>query len=365
MVEMLPMNGGVGDTSYANNSSFQVFLISILTWSIVKEAITQLYSTSFPTALTIADLGCSSGPNTFMVVSKLIKEVEDIRQQLHKNSIEYQIFLNDLHGNDFNSIFKSLPSFHENLKTHMGNGLGPCFLVGAPGSFYGRLFPGKSLHFVHSSNSLHWLSQVPEGIENNKGNIFISETSPKTVLEAYHKQFQKDFSLFLKCRAEELVAGGRMVLTISARTCEDRVNKECCYSWELLNLAVNDMVSEGIVEEEKLDSFNVPIYMPSSLEVEAEVLNEGSFIIEHLQVVRVNWNIYNNELNSDIPSNEIIDSGYNYAKCIRSVAEPLLVRHFGEDIIDELFSRYREIINDHMSKENIENISFTISLTKK
>ncbi|XP_022133143.1 salicylate carboxymethyltransferase-like [Momordica charantia] len=364
MVEMLPMNGGVGEMSYANNSLFQQKIIS-MTWFITKEAITQLYSTSFPTAIAIADLGCSSGPNTFMVVSNLIKEVEKIRQQLHKNSIEYQIFLNDLHANDFNSIFKSLPSFHENLKTDMGNGLGPCFLVGAPGSFYGRLFPGKSLHFVHSSYSLHWLSQVPEGIESNKGNIFISETSPKTVVEAYHKQFQKDFSTFLKCRAEELVGGGRMVVTSSARICEERVNKECCYAWEFLNLALNDIVSEGIVGEEKLDSFNVPIYMPSLSEVEAEVMNEGSFIIEYLQISRINWNFYNTELN-DIPLKGMIDSGNNFAKCIRSVAEPLLARHFGEGIMDELFSRYREIISHHMSKENnIENINFTLSLTRK
>ncbi|KAG6603956.1 Salicylate carboxymethyltransferase, partial [Cucurbita argyrosperma subsp. sororia] len=111
--------------------------------------------------------------------------------------------------NDFNSLFKSLPSFHQNLKTHIGNhDLGPCFFTGVPGSFYNRLFPRATLHFVHSSYSLHWLSQVPEGLESNKGNIFISDTSPKAVQEACHSQFQKDFSTFTKCRAEELVVGG-------------------------------------------------------------------------------------------------------------------------------------------------------------
>lgn len=50
--------------------------------------------------------------------------------------------------------------------------------------------------------------------------------------------------MFLKCRAEELVIGGRMVLTSSARTCEDRITKECCYAWEFLNLALNDMVTQ-------------------------------------------------------------------------------------------------------------------------
>ena len=50
--------------------------------------------------------------------------------------------------------------------------------------------------------------------------------------------------MFLNCRAEELVTGGRMVLTFLGRSSEDPSSKECCYIWELLALALNDMVSE-------------------------------------------------------------------------------------------------------------------------
>lgn len=102
--------------------------------------------------------------------------------------------------------------------------------------------------------------------------------------------------------------------------------------------------------------------MPSLSEVKAEVLREGSFIIERLQISRINWNFYDTEPN--IPSKGMVNSGHNFAKCIRSVAEPLLVRHFGGEIIDKLFDRYREIISNHMSMESLENINFTISLTK-
>lgn len=138
-----------------------------MTKPITEEAITGLYCSSFPTSLAIADLGCSSGPNTLFVVSELIKAVNKIRRKLGHQSPEYQVFLNDLPGNDFNAIFRSVPSFQENMQKQIGDEIGPCFFAGVPGSFYGRLFHSKSLHFVHSSYSLMWLSQVtPELVFN-------------------------------------------------------------------------------------------------------------------------------------------------------------------------------------------------------
>lgn len=78
----------------------------------------------------------------------------------------------------------------------------------------------------------------------NKENIYMASTSPPSVIQAYYEQFQKDFSTFLKCRSEELVSGGRMVLTILGRKNDDPTSKECCYIWDLLAMALKQMVSE-------------------------------------------------------------------------------------------------------------------------
>ena len=60
-----------------------------------------------------------------------------------------------------------------------------------------------------------------------------------------------------------------------------------------------------------------------------------------------------------------IDGAYNVAKCIRAVVEPLLVSHYGEAIIEEVFRRYVKILASRMSKEKTEFINVSISLTKK
>ncbi|CAN1814048.1 Salicylate carboxymethyltransferase [Linum perenne] len=212
VVDVLHMNGGMGENSYAMNSMLQQKVIS-MTKPITEEAITQLYTSTFPTTISIADLGCSSGPNTLFTVTEIITAVDALSNKLSRPSPEFQVFLNDLPG--------------------------------VPGSFYGRLFLSNSIHFVHSSYSLQWLSQVPEGVEeDNVGNIYMADSSPPKVLEAYYGQFQKDFGMFLRCRGEELVNGGRMVLTFLGRRSDDPCSKECCFIWELMSIALNEMASE-------------------------------------------------------------------------------------------------------------------------
>ncbi|KAL0367511.1 UNVERIFIED_CONTAM: Salicylate carboxymethyltransferase [Sesamum radiatum] len=318
------MNGGIGEASYANNSLVQEKVIS-MTKPIIEAAITELIMCSSSSmvrgakSLCMAELGCSTGPNTLIVAMEFVKIVSRLcRKHGHDQLPEFQIQLNDLPGNDFNSIFKSFaPSFHAQLLQEVGSSALYCFISGVPGSFYGRLFAANSLHFVHSSYSLMWLSKVPERVEINKENIYIGSTSPASVITAYYEQFQRDFSTFLRCRSEEVMCGGKMVLTLLGRRSESASSKECCYIWELLALSLKEMVSQGLIEEEKLGSFNIPQYTPSLSEVKTEVEKEGSFTINRLQVSEIAWAACGG-------------CGYNVAKCMRSVAEPLLVGHFGE-----------------------------------
>ena len=109
------------------------------------------------------------------------------------------------------------------------------------------------------------------------------------------------------------------------------------------------------MEVEKVDAFNIPNYMPSPTELKAHILNEGSFSIHCVEVSRINWNS---------TSTSTSDSAYLIAKNIRSVAEPLLIHHFGEAIIEELFCRYTKLVDHHMLNHKIEFVNLTASLTK-
>ncbi|KAL3728467.1 hypothetical protein ACJRO7_033107 [Eucalyptus globulus] len=259
VMQVLHMNGGMGETSYANNSLLQRKVIS-MTKPITEAAVRALFSavdTTFWGSLAIADLGCSSGPNSLFAMSEIITIMIDLCKATNHELPEFQVFLNDLPGNDFNTIFGSLlPRFKEKLSEQMKSKYGasatlPCFFNGVPGSFYGRLFARESLHLIHSSYSLMWLSQVPRGLEGNKGNIYMARSSPLKVLRAYYEQFQRDFSTFLECRGQEVVVGGRMVLTLLGRRSDDLSSEECCYIWELLAIALYEMVSKVTQKKKK------------------------------------------------------------------------------------------------------------------
>ncbi|GAA0147631.1 methyltransferase [Lithospermum erythrorhizon] len=350
---VLHMKGGNDESSYAKNSSIQEKVI-VMTKPIRTRAIDDLFSNN-PSSRTIciADLGCSSGPTSLLVTSELVETISRTRRRLALESQEIQVFLNDLPGNDFNTVFRL-------LQEKDNHDVPRCYYNGVPGSFYNRLFPIESLHFVHSSYSLHWLSQVPEGLENNKESIYLSSKCPSSVKEAYHKQFHNDFSMFLKHRAVELVPGGGMVLTMQGRTSTEIGNDGCVTNYELLAEAISDMVSEGHIQEQELHSFNIPYYNPTPNEISTLIQEEGSFIIDHLEPLELDWTDYN-VYETPLDKND----GFFVMKSMRSAIEPMLLHHFDEGILDDMFSRYQNKIANCMAKEIPGVTHIIISLKKK
>lgn len=134
---------------------------------ILIEAVEDLYIETTPKSIGIADLGCSSGPNTLSIIKDIFQTIESTSHKITHHSTEFRVYFNDLPTNDFNSIFKALPEFQKLLNQDRKNEFPSIFMGGYPGSFYGRLFPNCYLHFVHSSHCLHWLSRVINNIHSS------------------------------------------------------------------------------------------------------------------------------------------------------------------------------------------------------
>ncbi|KAI3712875.1 hypothetical protein L1987_71443 [Smallanthus sonchifolius] len=357
------MNGGLGENSYTQNSYLQK-KGSDMVKHITLKSLEEAYVSTTPESLGIADLGCSSGQNTLSTIREMVEAIDKTTYKFSNiTPPEYRVYLNDLPTNDFNAVFKILPDFYKELNTerHLWSQKlkSSIYIAGYPGTFYGRLFPDKCLHFIYSSYSLHWLSRIPPGLYDkeghsiNKGSFYISKSSSLQVSKAYLDQFQEDFSLFLQSRSKELQSGGRMVLILLGRRDRTHVDRGNSFLWELLSRSFATLVSKGEVEQEKVDEYDAHFYAPSKNELEHEVKKEGSFEMERFEMFEI-----------EHYSGPYMSHGTAVARTIRAIQESMISQHFGEEILDNLFENYGNLIDEEMGIEEIKPTSF-ISVLKK
>ncbi|KAJ4707015.1 S-adenosylmethionine-dependent methyltransferase [Melia azedarach] len=322
--ESYPMVGGDGDHSYAKNSSYQRAVLDVVK-EMINEAIadkldlkTLGFDTSNINTFRVADLGCSVGPNTFIAVQNIIESVE-LKCRRNSSALEFQVFFNDHIENDFNTLFNTLPPFRK------------YWASGIPGSFHGRLFPKSTLHFVHSSYAVHWLSKIPKEIVDskspawNKGNIqctgFVKE-----VAEAYSTQFKKDMESFLNARVQELVPGGLMAIVLSGLPDGIR-NSETAEGkfYDFLGSCLADMAKMGLLDEEKVDSFNLPLYTPTSKELQVIIERNECFTIEKMDILKN-------------PMRNMKFHPQSGIRQLRAVLEGVIKAHFGSEFVDQIFN---------------------------
>ncbi|KAI7746300.1 hypothetical protein M8C21_014843, partial [Ambrosia artemisiifolia] len=318
---------------------------------ITLKSLEETYISTTPESLGIADLGCSCGQNTLSTVREMVEVID--KTTLNIPPPEYRVYLNDLPTNDFNAVFKILPDFYKQLNmARCQKNESSVFIAGYPGTFYGRLFPDKCLHFIYSSYSLHWLSRIPPGLYDkdgrsiNKGRFYISESSSLQVFKAYFDQFQEDFSLFLQSRSKELLPRGRMVLILLGRRDQSHVDRGNSFLWELLSRSFATLVSKGEVKQEKVDEYDSHFYAPSRNEIEDEVKKEGSFEIDRFEMFEL-----------EHYAGPYMSHGTAVAKSIRAIQESMISQHFGEEILDKLFEDYGSLIDEEMAIEDIKPIN--------
>ncbi|WOH15528.1 hypothetical protein DCAR_0935069 [Daucus carota subsp. sativus] len=307
------MNGGDGPNSYTRNSKIQEEALNGTKSLLIGCIRDHLDLQKSCNVFRIADLGCSVGPNTFSCVNTIVQEVQlkfNAQFPGFTSLPEFQVFFSDTFSNDFNTLFNALPSD----RVYMA--------AGVPGSFYGQLFPKRSMNFMHSSFSL----LIKDSRAWNKSRISYVRSSCE-VKQAFAAQFMSDFQAFIDARSEELTPGGLIFISIPCKSNES----ELCIldSADVLGDAFVDMVKEGLVEEELFDSFNLPLYIPTPSELIKLVSSD-----EHLNILKVEESFVKVKLSS--PEDIMFESSH-----LRAVMEGIIKKHFGPDILmDDLFHRY-------------------------
>ncbi|KAF8660342.1 hypothetical protein HU200_057922 [Digitaria exilis] len=306
--------------------------------------------------LTAADLGCSCGQNTLLVADLIVQGMADELyggSRLGHPPPEFCFYFNDLPSNDFNTLFHLLPDSARN------GGRPAYFAAGVAGSFYDRLFPERFIDVFSSTFSLHWLSQVPTEVmdENskayNRGKVFVHGASEATGA-AYRRQFQSDLARFLRCRATELERGGAMFLVClgrpsSAAAPVDQGTVRFLFG-DMFQDSWHDLVREGLIDSDKVDSFNVPVYAPTLEEFREVVDADGSFRINRLELVMGSPPVV------DHPG-DASDVGRTVANNERSLLGALVDAHVGKALCDELFDKLR-CRAEERAKELMEEMRF-------
>lgn len=88
-------------------------------------------------------------------------------------------------------------------------------------------------------------------------------------------------------------------------------------------------------------------------------------MVDRHEAHEIDWDGGILESQSDFPPATPLTRGERVARTIRAVVESMLESHFGCHIMDDLFRRYAQIVEDHLSKTRAKYINLVVSLVKQ
>lgn len=130
----------------------------------------------------------------------------------------------------------------------------------------------------------------------------------------------------------------------------------CCVAEDSfsLNAAMCNMIMQGVVSEDKIDAFNIPIYYMSPQELEAAVELNGCFRIEGMEIL------------PDVSTIDVTETAPSIALHLRAATEGLFKQRFGEEILDDLFDLFcKNLVEQHCIFKSTKAINFLAVLKRK
>ncbi|KFK34063.1 hypothetical protein AALP_AA5G097200 [Arabis alpina] len=329
------MVGGEGPESYNQQSSYQRALLEAVKGKMTEAVSTNLSLDLISNQFIIADFGCATGPNTFVAVQNIIDAVEEkYHRETGQNpadKIEFQVLFNDFSINDFNTLFQTLPPGRRYCS------------AGVPGSFFDRVLPKQSFHIGAMSYALHFTSKIPKGIMDRDSPMWNKDMQctgfNQAVKKAYLDQYSIDTKNLLDARAEELVPGGLMLL--SGSCLRDGVKMSETPKGIVMDFigdALSDLAQQGVIEQEKVDTFKTSFYFAEQSELRQIIEENGKFTIEAFEDII--------HANSEFP----LDDPKILAISFKAFSGAFISAHFGTEVMKNAFDLVEFKVREEISR---------------
>ncbi|HUQ62702.1 MAG TPA: hypothetical protein VM121_02980 [Acidimicrobiales bacterium] len=306
----------------------------------------------------LVDYGCSTGANSIGAARTALSAVRK-RRALQSVAVVH----NDVVTNDFNELFANVETRDDSYLTLDG----PRPLVlGAARSFFEPVVPTGSAHLGLSFSAAHWLRSQP-AVDVPEGFYFSEATGEvRAVLAA---EAAADWATFLSARAEDLAAGGRLLVQMVGAHLEDGAELVTARKLlEAMSETARELAGEGKLAASVVDRYILPVYARTVEEAGAP-LREGGVLASRFAVDAIRTDpVTNPYLDQWRTDGDAAVYGRSYAAFVRGFTESNLREHLfaGNDgLLDEYFDRLEARFAADPLASPFEDWTLTIVLTRR
>jgi hypothetical protein len=296
----------------------------------------------------LADLGCSTGANSMASVTTAIDAVRD------RSAGQPVVALhNDVATNDWNTLFANVTA-----DTHQP----PVLHLASAASFFSPVAPTRSVHLAMSFSAAHWLRRQPT-VPVPLGWYFCDATG--TARDALAIEAEADWTAFLQARADDLAAGGRLLVQMVGTDADGNVTAR-----RLLHAmaeVADGMADDGLVTHDAVQRYLLPVYARTVDEARAPVARSGVPFTEVECRTDPVANPYFTQWQSD---GDALAYATAYAAFARGFTESSLRGHLFIDLehpdaaLDEFFARLTTRFRADPARDRFEDWTLTVVLTR-
>lgn len=313
----------------------------------------------------IADYGAADGGTSLELITRATQA-----QLAREPARPITVYYTDLPGADYGFMFRMLSGLEADFPTYITNHNIFAFSTGI--SFHRPVFPPNTIDLAFSAHAMHWLSERPPVIEGHIHAVGATGSALNRIREIA----RKDWEAIIAHRAREMRRGARMLMLNFAATEDGRhLGKNNSRGvFETLNDILKDIVDDGIIDSKEYQNTNFAQYYRTTDEFSAPFSKKsntkrGSKLILDCCEIETFKCPYRRKYDDDKDSSAF---SHTFVDNIRSWSESTLRnslsqrRHQEEkdEILNEIYRRYRKIVQRNPSDHNMDYIVCKIIFSK-